>query len=278
MHFELPALPWTALDRSRTSPSSNSLGISSAWFGRCQTEVLRSAAMSKNIGNFTSLEHHCDAPYEFGLASGRFSGQTVTVHLDSLQERLLEWLSFQEAVVGCVAWLTNEAVIGALNGLQICQVTMQKEDWMRPDYDGKHPAKVNAALYRSDAGFDRYGLSDLPRLSYCGDPGVERFRCFGHSGDPGTRPVMHHKFLVGCSISKLERESDQHPQIRLEPQSVWAGSFNMTKGARRNMDSAMILGPEPARLYLREWVDVLSHSEPLDFEQEHCTPEWRIGS
>lgn len=236
--------------------------------------------MSKNVAHFTTLDHH-DSPaaYEFAPSSGTFSGQPVSVHLDSLQERLLEWLSFQEAVVGCVAWLTNEAVLAALNEKRICQVVMQKEDWMRPDYDGRHPARSSRTMYRRSAGFDRPQIAGLSELSYCGDPSVEGFRCFGQSGDPGSRPVMHHKFLVGCTVTEEPpEEPDCYGRLRLDPQSVWTGSFNMTQGALRNLDSAVVLGSEPARLYYREWVDALSHSEPLDFDSEWCAPQWRMGS
>jgi hypothetical protein len=158
-------------------------------------------------------------------------------------------------------------------------VVMQKEDWMRPDYDGAHPARKSPALYSRGAGFDRWSLPALSSLSYCSDSSVERFRCFGFGGDPSKRPVMHHKFLVGCSAAWVSGDVDYSgDQLTLEPRSVWAGSFNMTKGSRRNMDSAVVLGSEPAALYFQEWVDILSHSERLDFDAVWCEPQWRIGS
>lgn len=159
--------------------------------------------------------------------------------------------------------------------LKICQVVMQKEDWMRPDYDGKHPAKTRPDLYMGGAGFYRIGLDVLSGLSYCSDPRVERFRCFGIAGDPARRPVMHHKFLVGCATVGDE---SRNSGLSLDPQTVWVGSFNMTKGSCRNMDSALVLGKEPAAAYFQEWVDIVTHSEPLNFEHEWCEPQWRQGS
>jgi hypothetical protein len=52
----------------------------------------------------------------------------------------------------------------------------------------------------------------------------------------------------------------------------------MTKGAVRNLDSALVLGHEPAFLYYREWIDVLVSSEPLDFNHVWSKPQWIVGS
>lgn len=244
--------------------------------------------MSKNIENFGRLRVDAlDATYEFAPGAGTFEGQSVAVYLDDLEASLLAWLSKQEAVVGCVAWLTNEKVLNALNSLKICQVVMQKEDWMRPDYDGRHPARHSRKHYDGEAGFCRLELAETIGLSTCGDPSVDRFRCFGQSTSaqtsgpmqtaaPPARPVMHHKFLVGCAMQSYL--DDGYPSLKLIPRSVWMGSFNMTKGARRNMDSAVVMGAGPAALYYREWLDVFSHSERLDFDYEYCVPEWRLGS
>jgi len=244
--------------------------------------------MSKNIENFGRLSVDGPETYEFAPSTEAFEGQSVAVYLNDLEIPLLAWLSRQEAVVGCVAWLTNEKVLDALNSLKICQVVMQKEDWMRPDYDGRHPARHSRRHYNGEAGFCRLELAETSGLSMCSDPMVQRFRCFGQSTSaqtsgpmqtavPPARPVMHHKFLVGC-VSHRPLDDDGYPSLELIPRSVWMGSFNMTKGARRNMDSAVVMGAGPAALYYREWLDIFSHSEKLDFEHEYCVPEWRLGT
>lgn len=235
--------------------------------------------MSENAERFVNLPFVDGVPWKCGPGTGRFTGQTVTVHLEHLEERLVEWLSCQVAVVGCVAWLTSERVLEALNSLPVCQVVMQKEDWMRPDFRGAHPARSSPHLYQANAGFDRHSLDLTSTLSYLGDPSVQRFRCIGQSVDREGRAVMHHKFLVGCASTIEPGESpDEVERLLLEGRSVWVGSFNMTRDAAGNLDSALVLGPEPAGLYFREWVDVFARSEELNFEHEYAVPEWRVGS
>lgn len=226
--------------------------------------------------------------HEISPASSRFTSQHVAVHLGRLEDRLLEWIARQEAVVGCVAWLTNEKILRALNAKPLLQVVMQKEDWLRPDFDGSHPAKTNRALYTRPAGFLRSEVEDLSDVSHLSDPYLGAFRCFGSTAE-GRRPVMHHKFLVGCSVDRTGKvvrecrsiartEEQRGPGVKalaLLPQSVWVGSFNMTKGAVRNMDSALVLDAGPAYC---EWLDVLISSEPLDFDHAWCKPQWIVGS
>jgi len=56
------------------------------------------------------------------------------------------------------------------------------------------------------------------------------------------------------------------------------GSFNMSKGSDRNMDSAVIMGPAPAQVYYLEWYDIFAYSEPLNFNATYVAPEWRDGT
>ena len=111
-----------------------------------------------------------------------------TVHFAGLRDACLKWINEQEIVVGCVAWLTNDAIIGTINSRRAAQVIMQKEDWLRPDTRGQHPAKKNPSIYQQDSGVDRWSL--VYGLSLNGDPGVGRYRCFGWAGDRQKRPRL----------------------------------------------------------------------------------------
>ena len=90
---------------------------------------------------------------------------------------------------------------------------------------------------------------------------------------PRTFPRMHNKFLAFCDANLTGDE------MRLVPRAVWTGSFNMTRNATRSFENAVVLtDPDIVAAYYREWEQILSLSEPLDWTSHWCEPEWRIGS
>jgi hypothetical protein len=206
-----------------------------------------------------------------------FKGEDGWVILADHEDALLRWLAHFPAVVGCVAWLTNYRILCALAPKTFCSIVMQKEDWLRPDYDGQHPARQNPSLYLGENTLTRYDFSGLSGLSFATSPQLDRFRVLGFA-DPKNRPVMHHKFLVGGRLREPSQRGGEDIVDSFIPQSVWAGSWNMTRGSTRNLDSAIVLGAGVARVYYQEWLDVIAHSEPLNFQARYSEPEWRVGS
>jgi len=51
----------------------------------------------------------------------------------------------------------------------------------------------------------------------------------------------------------------------------------MTNKSHRNLDSAIVMGAEPAEVYFLEWRDAFIHSEKLDYEAEHSAPEYALS-
>lgn len=224
--------------------------------------------MSSNIEKFNIKRgQHPNYPTQ-SIAWGCES--RVTALFDDLETHLVKWVMSNPAVVGCVAWFTNPVVIRALNSRKFSSVVMQKEDWLRPDCDGTHPAKFGAGLYQDKNQLGRVDLAQLAGLSFGGDQSVDRYRVFGklEKGDD-RRPLMHHKFLVGCDISKS----------KLVPQSVWTGSYNMTKRSNMSLENAVIIKDGGvADAYLREWLEVFALSESLNFDSHYVRPQWTWGS
>ncbi len=185
--------------------------------------------------------------------SAIFYGQTVKFMLSDLKTHLLEWISKQECVVGCVAWLTNKEILEALP--KKCCIVMQKEDWLRPDYDGSHPAQYSKNLYTGPSSLYRQDFSGLDCMnSSCYKP-IDKFRLFGVAveGKYG-RPLMHHKFMIGMESYNEKKvcEIGEYENRRYRPISVWAGSFNMSKGSVRNCDMTFIAGSEVAAFFYNE--------------------------
>jgi phosphatidylserine/phosphatidylglycerophosphate/cardiolipin synthase-like enzyme len=92
---------------------------------------------------------------------------------------------------------------------------------------------------------------------------------------------MHNKFLVFCNLTEGKTD-EQFPDTTVPtivPQSVWTGSFNLTKNATMSFENAVLLvGNSVAGAYFNEWAQILALSEPLDWRSEWMEPEWKVGT
>lgn len=61
------------------------------------------------------------------------SSTKAAAYFRDLESPLLRHISDADAVVGCVAWLTNLKILNALASKQAASVIVQKEDFLRPD-------------------------------------------------------------------------------------------------------------------------------------------------
>lgn len=230
-------------------------------------------------------------------------GASVTAHFDQLESRLIEYIERADAVVGCVAWLTSKPILEALSAKAFVSILIQKEDFLRPDLGGGGRAWKSTLRQMYDQlkenEIERHAVdgSIVCNLSTSGDPRVAPIRCVGFAGSESSRPRMHHKFLVFCSLDFVERAETEWPFDyydieryltgndlprgfpQLAPNAVWTGSFNLTQMATNSLENAVYI--EDARVaeqFYREWEYVFALSEPLDWEHEYCAPQYRIGT
>lgn len=196
----------------------------------------------------------------------------VEVYFKNIKDVLCDKIKQAELIVGCVAWLTDTDILKALAKTR-ASIIVQKEDFLRPDShnDGKNHLRT---LYDAiESNCERFLFQDtiLPKMSYCGDPCLGGIRCVGnHNSDKNpAHPRMHNKFIVFCKIAKH----------KIEPQSVWTGSFNFTNNAGSSLENAVLLkNKKIAMAYLKEFGQIAALSEPLDWQSKWMAPEWRLGS
>lgn len=199
----------------------------------------------------------------------------MKVHFGDLTDPLNSFIGASTAAVGCVAWLTDVRILTALSKIQSALV-VQKEDFLRPDInsDNDWKAKLRQNYGRLHNEFERHmfpaPLSDMNQL---GDPTLDPVRCVGNhnSKKNAAMPRMHHKFLV--RVSRLKRSEP------LRATAVWTGSFNFSANAGRSFENAVeIHDPVVAEAYLAEFSRVASLSEPLNWQYDWVTPQYRLGT
>ena len=142
----------------------------------------------------------------------------VVVHTHDHERQLIDCIERYDAVVGCVAWLTNRRILEALSRRPAALV-VQKEDFLRPDdADSQRrsahmtqrekrslraayaavPAIERHVLYRSS---ESWLCRDYPS-HFGADSDGQAVRCAGNANveKRAASPKMHDKFCVFCDI------------------------------------------------------------------------------
>ena len=168
-------------------------------------------------------------------------------------------------------------------------IVVQKEDFLRPDLgaDDKWKCRLRTsydALKTISNDRLEWGGRLVANLSVCGDGTIQPVRCVGnHNRDKRMAfPRMHNKFLVFCrpeDYSPKEREERGWRTFDPKPYAVWTGSFNFSKNAGMSLENALFLtDAKLVQAYFDEWEQIVTISEPLDWETDWAAPEWRIGT
>lgn len=219
---------------------------------------------------------------DVGIESG-----TVRCVFRNHTESLLGLMDEYGAMIGCVAWLTNERILHAMTKIRTA-IVVQKEDFLRPDFGDRSAANLRP-LYDALGGIHLNTLPNpLPNMCYLWENRDRIFRgvrCMGIRRPERQEPsiLMHHKFAV---FGDRETSTWEHPLTGIKRQhrefkwkTVWTGSFNFTEGSARSLENSLIIrDPKIAEAYALEFGQVAALSEPLDWTKEWVSPEWRIGT
>jgi hypothetical protein len=200
---------------------------------------------------------------------------TVDVVFRHPMERLLALIESSSMVVGCVAWLTNARVLRKLSACSFVQIVVQKEDFLRPEL-GKTPRDYCRPLYAAlpCSGSTHDVTIQSRHLDYIagahGHEFTDAVRCVGNRSVGHVKPsLMHNKFLVFGNLV-------QHDGITcFESSTVWTGSLNLSSTAENNFENSVIIrSRDIAQQYIKEWAQIYTISEPLDWDSEWSAPEF----
>lgn len=213
---------------------------------------------------------------DYGITA---AGVAVEVVFQGLESRLIALINEAEVVVGCVAWLTNHAILNALIERRGVSIIVQKEDFLRPDVAAKIGWQFRLRqAYGLLPSMSRYSFPTLVGgLSVCSSPDLASVRCVGnHNAASTTGPRAHHKFAVFC---RWNHQDDDAYGGEIEPYAVWTGSFNFTETANRSFENAVVVHDVGvATAFLHEYSQIVALSEPLDWDCPWVQPEWRLGT
>jgi len=80
-----------------------------------------------------NVTNYRDEILEHNPPSKKFTNCEVTTYFEDLELHLCSYIKQYPIILGCVAWLTNENILRALQSRELVQIIIQKEDFLRPD-------------------------------------------------------------------------------------------------------------------------------------------------
>lgn len=168
-----------------------------------------------------------------------------------IESALIEEITKHDCVIGCVAWLTSEPILKALQGKAV-QFVVQQEDWLRPDSE-QWSMQRQRALYDKLKGINNYVASasvcsyfDISPIRLCGKPKTLK----------RNNARMHHKFILFGKLMDTDSDIESY-----KFDLVWTGSYNVTANATRSLENGLFIrSPEVVNTYYQEWRQVLLSS------------------
>ncbi len=200
----------------------------------------------------------------------------------NLEKKVIEKIEHADAVVGCVAWLTNKEILGALAKVEAgVSIIVQKEEFLRPDLNcsPNHVKQLHDLYSKLSSVWPSDDCLFEKKAEEIGEMSEElidlSIRCVGYAKAHGeaTLPRMHHKFLVFCKRDEPEEFWN------LKPYAVWTGSFNMTFNGTQSIENAVYIeNNEISKAYFHEWYNMLMVSEDLNWSASYAVPDIQFNN
>lgn len=235
------------------------------------------------LGEYELFEKWSGRPRSWGAggeARAWFGGQVLDGLCTVLDEHLAA-TGGRAAAIGCVPWLTSEAVIDRLANLNSLCVVIDKAQRSRnaiarlmdEEYDqGEHlngfPNAATsglASLIPTQNGERVVVGPYTPRdvVEHIIDP----VRTVGWRDRKSDNPIVHAKMLV---LGEIEWPTYETPygtdegSPRFTPQAVWLGSANWTEGSANHLEFGIVSRDAKLLSEATDFVaDVIAFSEPL---------------
>lgn len=211
----------------------------------------------------------------------------VSVYFRNLEEKLIGHIKEANSVFGAVAWLTSAPILEAMSDKEHVQIIVQKEEFLKPDSKINNKAdfklklrelysKLKCAIFRGE--FEKWLLSLTIMCSEGNSDNIEPVRCVGanNKNKKSAFPRMHNKFLIFANVEVVDDQG--YPVNVIKPYAVWTGSFNFSYNATNSLENAVyITDKNIVDAYFKEYSQIATMSEPLDWSKDWVSPEWVLG-
>lgn len=219
-----------------------------------------------------------DLNKEFARYNHNGGSEFVEVYFQNIKKQLELFIDEADCIVGCVAWITDEDVLKFLSAKRGVSLVVQKEN--------KSKANWSALTRMSKYFVQEIQAAHTDLLAYYLEKSgknvgaIDLFRCVGHVKAKDSKeilPLMHHKFLVDCSLEDVEDEVSPvglKPRKKLVPKRFWTGSYNFSRNAQSSLENALVCEDKAAaECYFGMWQRIYAMSESLKYASNNPEPE-----
>ncbi len=187
----------------------------------------------------------------------------IKVYFENLEGSLLKHLSEASYVLGCVAWLTNNIIIQALQKLKGVKIIVNKEEFL-----SRKMKKYQQNFYQNLRNSYDTIPDILRKQCLCCKKEINQCCKFNKlvgklenkegailtCGIVNYSSRMHHKFLILFNDE-------------FNPIGVWTGSYNFSKNSNNSFENAIyITDISVITKYINEFLSIYCLSEKYDWE------------
>lgn len=232
-------------------------------------------------------------------------GSPIRAIFRNHKQELMDLVKENDAIVGCMAWFTDMEILNLmLQEKKEVLIIINKEDFKRPDRSGN--VKEQVAAYRKIKAIP---VSEFAWLSWQTENTelTQAFRCVGEIADKRICAKMHNKFLLFGNRLDMKfkpdpnkenwenREDEEKQSEKLQSMfgglgerpikttALWTGSYNITWNAAKSFENAILMQrcketEEVFNAYEKEFFQIVTLSESLDYEHKYMAPEFGEGT
>lgn len=194
---------------------------------------------------------------------------SVQPYFEKLEKHLISHIEKSSYVVGCVAWLTNNNIIEALENIDGVKIIINKEEYLNPNME------IGQKFFYQCLRGKYNEIPDMfnSKCKCCEKKNILKCpnfcKIFGNISENGSNinmgailtcgivnnySKMHHKFLIFFND-------------KIEPMGVWTGSYNLSKTSNFSLENALYITDKDVIMeYIKEFLAIYPFSESYNWK------------
>ncbi|AGF85306.1 hypothetical protein QJ854_gp476 [Moumouvirus goulette] len=193
------------------------------------------------------------------------NNKSIRPYFENLEEKIIGYINNSKYIIGCVAWLTSDNVLAALNKTCGCKIIINKEEFLcsnmvlgsksyykslRDKYDKLPDIFKNNCICCNKKITECSNFNEIIGLDNKNNKEGAVLTC----GIVNNLSKMHHKFLVFFNEN-------------FKPIGLWTGSYNLSKTSNYSLENALYITDQNVIMeYIKEFKAVYEYSEEYNWK------------
>lgn len=190
----------------------------------------------------------------------------VCPYFDKLEEHLIGYIEKASYIIGCVAWLTNNNIINALEDKKGIKIIINKEEYISSKMESGQKFYYKCL---------RGKYNDLPDLFHlncncCQNQMIQCSKFMDLFGQVSIDENNQNGAILTCGIvnnlSKMHHKFLVFFDENMHPVGVWTGSYNLSKTSNFSLENALYISDQKVIMeYIKEFMAIFPYSESYNW-------------